>query len=67
MKGVLKEIERKNNKIIVKNEIYSLRLIQDGHILKWHEILGSVVRWNKVERKKVVEYFNEERGGYFQN
>ena len=27
---------------------------QDGHILEWHEILGSVVKWNKVERKGEV-------------
>ena len=40
---------------------YSLCPTQDGHILEWHGILENVVRWNKVERKKVVEYFNEER------
>ena len=41
---------------------YSLRPTQDGHILEWHGILESVVWWNKIKRKKVVEYFNEERG-----
>ena len=41
---------------------YSLRPTQDGHILEWHEILGTVVGWNKVEKKNVVEYFDEKRG-----
>ena len=40
---------------------YFLRSTQDGHILECHRILGIVVRWNRVERKKVVEYYNEER------
>ena len=40
----------------------SLHPTQDDHILEWHEILGSKVRWNKVESKNIVEYFNEERG-----
>ena len=42
--------------------MYSLRPTQNGHILEWHVILGSVVRWNKVQIKNVVEYFNEDRG-----
>ena len=41
---------------------YSLRPTQDDRIFEWHEILRCVVWWNKVERKKLVEYFNEERG-----
>ena len=43
-------------------ENYSLRPIQDDHILEWHEVLGSVVKWTKIEWKKVVEYFNEKKG-----
>ena len=43
------------------SSIYSFHPTQDDHILEWHEILGNVVRWNKVEMKKVGEYFNKER------
>ena len=37
------------------------RPTQDNHIFEGHEILGNVVRWNKIEMEKLVEYFNEKR------
>ena len=32
---------------IIDKKRYFFRPIQDDHILEWHKILGSVVRWNK--------------------